>query len=121
MRHLTHPHVVLHFSGTEQRAAAAVLVRRVFRSVLGQMPTDVPVAIQTPGSDPTLALVSLADRPGDVIVVGAYSGHPVPRLIHGSVSQYCVRHARCPVLQVPASPRQTAHPATSAGNPPAAR
>jgi hypothetical protein len=50
MRHLSHPHVVLNFAGTEQRAAAAVLMRRGFRIVFGQVPADVPVAIQTPGS-----------------------------------------------------------------------
>ncbi len=105
MRHLSHPHVVLSFSGAEQRAAAAVLVRRAFRSVLGRMPADVPVEIKTPGCDPALALVSLASRPGDVIVVGRDSRHPLRRLIHGSVSQYCVRHARCPVLLVPESGR----------------
>jgi nucleotide-binding universal stress UspA family protein len=105
MRYLSHPHVVLRFSGTEQRAAAKVLVRRAFRRALGRMPADVPVEIKTPCSDPALALVGLARRPGDVLVAGRESGHPVRRLIHGSVSQYCVRHARCPVLLVSESGR----------------
>ncbi|HTX82164.1 MAG TPA: universal stress protein [Streptosporangiaceae bacterium] len=105
MRYLSHPHVVLRFSGTEQRAAAKVLVRRAFRRAFGRMPAEVPVEIKTPCSDPALALVGLARRPGDVLVVGRESGHPVRRLIHGSVSQYCVRHARCPVLLVPESGR----------------
>lgn len=109
MRYLSHPHVVLTFSGTEQRAAAKVLVRRTFRRVFGRMPAGVPVEIKTPGCDPAVALVSLARRPGDVIVVGRESGHPLRRLIHGSVGQYCVRHAGCPVLLVPESgrPRET--------------
>lgn len=112
MRHLSHPHVVLNFSGAEQRAAAAVLVRRAFRSVLGRMPADVPVAIQTPGSDPALALVRLASRQGDVLVIGTRSGHVARRLIHGSVSRYCVRHAHCPVLLVPAPRRAPMRHAT---------
>jgi nucleotide-binding universal stress UspA family protein len=109
MRHLSHPHVVLTFSGTEQRAAAKVLVRRAFRRVFGRMPAQVPVEIRTPRCDPALALVSVARRPGDVLVVGRESGHPLRRLVHGSVSRYCVRHARCPVLLVPESgrPRET--------------
>jgi nucleotide-binding universal stress UspA family protein len=107
MRHLAHPHVVLSFSGAEQRVAAKVLVRRAFRSVIGGMPAAIPVQIKTPGCDPAVALVGLATRPGDVIVLGRDSGHPFRRLVHGSVSQYCVRHARCPVLLVPKSGRVT--------------
>ncbi len=109
MRHLSHPHVVLSFSGAEQRAAARILVRRAYRHALGQLPAGPPVEIRTPCCDPALALVGLASRPGDVVVVGRDSGHPLRRLIHGSVSQYCVRHARCPVLLVPESgqPRET--------------
>jgi len=114
MRYLSHPHVVLRFSGTEQRAAAKVLVRRAFRRAFGRMPADVPVEIKTPCSDPALALVGLARRPGDVLVVGRESGHPVRRLIHGSVSQYCVRHARCPVLLVPESGRARSEVGTAA-------
>lgn len=109
MRHLSHPHVVLSFSGAEQRAAARVLIRRAFRGVFGRTPAGVQVEIKTPDCDPALALVRMARRPGDVIVVGRDSGRWLRRLIHGSVSQYCVRHAHCPVLLVPASgrPRET--------------
>jgi nucleotide-binding universal stress UspA family protein len=105
MRHLRHPHVILSFSGSEQEAASSVLVRRLFRAVTGGMPVDVPLSIETPQADPALALTSTACRPGDVIVVGTRSGHPVQRLIHGSVSSYCWRRAGCPVLVVPAADR----------------
>jgi nucleotide-binding universal stress UspA family protein len=103
MRHLSHPHVVLSFSGAEQRAAAKVLVRRAFRRVFGRTAAGLPLEIKTPQCDPALALVSAARRPGDVLVVGRESGHLARRLIHGSVSHYCVRHACCPVLLVPES------------------
>jgi len=102
MRHLRHPHVILSFSGSEQNVASSVLVRQAFGTVAGGVPVDVPLSIQTPEADPALALIDIARRPGDVIVVGTRSGHPVRRLIHGSVSRYCSRHARCPVLVVPA-------------------
>jgi nucleotide-binding universal stress UspA family protein len=102
MRHLSHPHVVLNFSGIEQNAASSVLVRRAFGAVAGGIPQDMRIGIETPEGDPAIALIALATRPGDVIVVGTRSGHPAQRLIHGSVSRYCSRHANCPVLVVPA-------------------
>lgn len=101
MRHISHPHVVINFSGREQSAAASVLTRRAFGTAVGGLPGDVPLTIQTPESDPGVALVALARRPGDVIVVGRRPGHPLSRLVHGSVSRYCARHARSPVLVVP--------------------
>ena len=100
MRHLTHPHVVLSFSGTEQRAAARVLTRNAFRAAVGRVPTDLRLTIETPEGDPALALVGLADRDGDVLVVGIRSGAWASHLVHGSVSRYCARHARCPVILV---------------------
>lgn len=99
MRRLTHPHVVLSFSGAQQSAASRILVHRAFDAVVDGTP--VAVAIQTPECDPALALVGIASRPGDVLVVGTNPGHPVRRLVHGSVSRYCARHASCPVLVVP--------------------
>ncbi len=99
MRHLTHPHIVLSFSGSQQNAASRLLVHRVFNAIAAGTPTM--VAIQTPECDPGLALVGIASEPGDVLVVGTNPGHPVRRLIHGSVSRYCARHASCPVLVVP--------------------
>lgn len=104
LRHLRHPHVVLNFSGAEQRSAATVLIGKVFKAAVGQVPADVRVKFATPDSDPALALVGMADKPGDLIVVGTGPGGRVVRhLVHGSVSRYCTRHARCPVVVVPAA------------------
>jgi nucleotide-binding universal stress UspA family protein len=100
MRHLRHPHVVLNFSGTEQCAEAAMLTRRAFRSAVGAVPADIPVTIETPDDDPALALTAMAGLPGDVLVVGDGPGHHLRRLAHGSVSRYCERKARCPVVVV---------------------
>jgi nucleotide-binding universal stress UspA family protein len=102
LRHLAHPHVVLSFSGAEQREAATVLIRRTFRAAVGRLPADAGIAIETPDSDPAVALVSVASQPGDVIVVGTGGGQLLRHLVHGSVSRYCTRHARCPVVVVPA-------------------
>ena len=101
LRHLAHPHVVLSFAATAHRATARALISDAFEAAVGQIPADVPVTLATPGGDPAVALVSLASRPGDVIVVGTVGGHLKRRLVHGSVSRYCTRHARCPVIVVP--------------------
>lgn len=58
--------------------------------------------------DPGEAIVAAADAEGaDLIVVGSHGRGPVGRFLIGSVSDYVVRHARCPVLVV----RPTAEPA----------
>ena len=46
-------------------------------------------------------LVSVADHPGDVLVIGAGHGGPVRRVARGRVVRYCVARARCPVVLVP--------------------
>jgi nucleotide-binding universal stress UspA family protein len=101
MRRLTHPHVVLSFSGAQQSAASQLLVHRAFDAVASGTLGGVQADIQTPACDPALALVGIAGQPGDVLVVGTNPGHPIRRLVHGSVSHYCTRHATCPVLVVP--------------------
>ncbi|MFI9364100.1 universal stress protein [Kitasatospora sp. NPDC053057] len=53
------------------------------------------------------ALVRCADRPGDVLVLGAGRERGrLSRLIRPSITAYCVRHATCPVLTVPRPPLQ---------------
>lgn len=45
-----------------------------------------------------------------LLVVGTREHTGVGRLINGSVSHYCLKHAPCPVVAVPASaPRQSGH------------
>ena len=90
-------HVVLSFSGAEQRDAATILTRRTFRAAIGLMPADIDLTIETPDSDSAVALVSVASKPGDVIVVGTGGGHLLRHLLHGSA-----RHALWPVVVVPA-------------------
>jgi nucleotide-binding universal stress UspA family protein len=102
LRHLAHPHVILSFSDVEQRAAATVLIGSAFKAAVGRRPADIGVTVEIPDSDPAVALVRMATESGDVIVVGTAGGHLLRRLIHGSVSRYCVKHARCPVVVVPA-------------------
>lgn len=53
---------------------------------------------------PGRALVEIADRKDDVLVVGAGRRGRLRRALRRSVSRYCLAHATCPVLAVPPSP-----------------
>jgi nucleotide-binding universal stress UspA family protein len=48
-------------------------------------------------------LLAAADRVDDLLVVGTGRRGSITRLTHGTVTRYCVAHARCPVLAVPPS------------------
>lgn len=52
--------------------------------------------------EPGPALVEVASRDGDVLVVGAGRRGVLARLTgHGQVSRYCLSHAHCAVIAVP--------------------
>lgn len=55
---------------------------------------------------PGAALVQVADREDDLLVVGAGRRGPLRRALCRSTSRYCLAHATCPVLAVPPSPLQ---------------
>jgi nucleotide-binding universal stress UspA family protein len=95
-------HVVLAFPGAQQRKVAASLTKCAFRAA-GGVPDDLDVIVETPGGNPGPVLTGIATRAGDVLVVGSTRGHRLGRAVHGSVSAYCYRHARCPVTVVAAS------------------
>jgi nucleotide-binding universal stress UspA family protein len=52
------------------------------------------------------ALVETADRPDDLLIVGAGPRGPL-RALFPSVTRDCVTHAACPVLTVPPSPLES--------------
>ncbi|CAI7791736.1 unnamed protein product [Closterium sp. NIES-53] len=52
-------------------------------------------------ADPRERIVSeVADRDADVLILGSRGMGPVKRMLIGSVSDYCVNHAPCPVVVV---------------------
>lgn len=53
------------------------------------------------------ALVEIADREDDLLVVGAGRRSALHRAVTRSVSHYCLTHAACPVLAVPPSPLES--------------
>jgi nucleotide-binding universal stress UspA family protein len=97
-----HPHVVLHWDQTMQTEASRDFVDDCFADAVGGIPRDVALTVRTPEGEPGAALAGLATAEGDVIVVGQEAPLTVRRVLHGSVSRYCRRHARCPVVVVPA-------------------
>lgn len=51
--------------------------------------------------DPGAAIVNTAERFGaDIIVMGTHGRTGLSRLLLGSVAEYVLRHARCPVLTI---------------------
>jgi nucleotide-binding universal stress UspA family protein len=102
LRHLGRHGTVLFYNGVQQRIESDNLVRDAFQTATGGIPDNVAVTIATPEGDPGLVLTRIADEGGDVLVVGTEPRHTARRLVHGSVSDYCVRHAQCPVIVVPA-------------------
>jgi hypothetical protein len=70
-------------------------------AVWGEVPDDPLVQPRTERGPAGWVLVSLASRPGDVLVVGAGRRGPLRRLVFSRVSRYCLVHAHCPVMAVP--------------------
>ncbi|MFJ5519490.1 universal stress protein [Streptomyces griseoluteus] len=84
-------------------------LRDVFGGTAAGLPGQALVVRGTPGR----ALLRIADRERDVIVVGTGRRGRLRRAFRPSVSRYCLAHAGCPVLAVPPSPLaaalETAH------------
>ncbi len=61
--------------------------------------TDLPVEIHVLGGEPGPALVAIANNcDADLIVMGTHGRTGLTRMLMGSVAEYVLRHARCPVL-----------------------
>lgn len=82
---------------TELRDRAADEITHAFSEV-GGMPDDIKVTTETPEGPPGHALARVADRPGDLIVVGRSRHSLAHRAIFGSVPDHLIDHAKCRVL-----------------------
>jgi nucleotide-binding universal stress UspA family protein len=61
--------------------------------------TDVPVEIQVEYGSPGPVIVSVAEQcQADMIVMGTHGRTGLTRLVMGSVAEYVMHHAPCPVL-----------------------
>ncbi|CAM5258906.1 Universal stress protein OS=Streptomyces chartreusis OX=1969 GN=HUT05_40245 PE=4 SV=1 [Streptomyces chartreusis] len=89
-----------------QRLARERLVG-VLMDVFGDSGPGVWMYALVAQGSPGLALVEIADREDDVLVVGAGRRSLWHRACCRSVTRYCVAHASCPVLAVPPSPLES--------------
>ncbi|MGW8554937.1 universal stress protein [Streptomyces tubercidicus] len=67
---------------------------------------EVPLKCLAIRGKPGDALLAAADRPDDLLVIGAGARGRLRRAVWPSVARYCVARACCPVLTVPPSPLQ---------------
>ena len=76
-------------------------LRGAFDAVFGGVPGGVAVQMMVVRAAPGPLLVELSDQPDDLLVVGCGGRSGLSCVMHGSVTRYCLAHARCPVLAVP--------------------
>ncbi|MFE4978004.1 universal stress protein [Kitasatospora sp. NPDC056651] len=89
------------------RAAAVARLRQALDEAFAGRHAGARLRCQTVRGETAHTLVRCADRPDDVLVLGAGRERGrFSRLIRPSVTAYCVRHATCPVLTVPRPPLQ---------------
>lgn len=80
---------------------ASQRLRDALFAVWGEIPGDPMVQPQVERGEAGWVLVSVACRPGDLLVLGTGHHGVLVRLVSGRVSRYCLAHACCPVLIVP--------------------
>ena len=85
------------------REAATERLLAAFNAGLGGMPADLHVQPQISRGETGPVLVDTADQPDDLLIIGTGRRAGIGRVLHRSVSRYCLAHARCPVLAVPPS------------------
>jgi nucleotide-binding universal stress UspA family protein len=83
--------------------AASSRLAEAFDAGLGGVPDDLCVQLRVERGDTGPVLVDVADKPGDLLVIGTGRRSPAGRALRRSVGRYCLAHARCPVLAVPPS------------------
>jgi nucleotide-binding universal stress UspA family protein len=85
------------------RDAAWERLWAAFDAGLGGVPADLTIEPQVARGETGPVLVEAADRSDDLLIIGTGRRAGVGRVLHRSVSRYCLAHARCPVLAVPPS------------------
>jgi nucleotide-binding universal stress UspA family protein len=85
------------------REAAWERLWAAFDAGLGGVPADLTVEPQVARGETGPVLVEAAGRPDDLLIIGTGRRAGFGRVLHRSVSRYCLAHARCPVLAVPPS------------------
>jgi nucleotide-binding universal stress UspA family protein len=85
------------------REAARKQLCLAFEAALGGLPDDLRVEQRVERGETGPVLVDIADKPGDLLVIGTGRRSLIGRAMRKSVGRYCLAHARCPVLAIPPS------------------
>lgn len=85
------------------REAARSRLLTAFDDGLGGLPDDLSVEAHVERGDTGPVLVDIADKPGDLLVIGTGRRSALRRALRKSVGRYLLAHARCPVVAVPPS------------------
>lgn len=85
------------------RNAAKERLWTAFEEGLGGIPADVRVEACVERGETGPVLVDVANKPGDLLVIGTGRRSLIGRALRKSVGRYCLAHAKCPVLAVPPS------------------
>jgi nucleotide-binding universal stress UspA family protein len=83
--------------------AAAEQVRSAFTEAVGELPPDLEIDIVVLMGPPGCALVSVADRESDLLIIGGCGARRLGRLRTAATARFCARHSICPVVIVPPS------------------
>lgn len=86
------------------RGMAADRLAEALDTAFGSAGPGVPLERLVVLGKPGTVLLAVADRPDDLLVIGAGPRGRLRRAMWPSVGRYCLAHARCPVLAVPPSP-----------------
>ena len=81
--------------------AAWQRLRHALDMAFGGLPPGIPAEPLAVHGYAGPVLVRGADQADDVLVIGTGRRSTVSRLWHGTVSRYCLAHARCPVIAIP--------------------
>jgi nucleotide-binding universal stress UspA family protein len=88
----------------ELRNRAEAVLNQAIQQTVGDQ-SEIALNTLVEQGYPALVLVEEA-RHADLLVVGSRGHGEFAGMLLGSVSEYCVTHASCPVVVVPASSRQ---------------
>ena len=92
--------------GPVWQQAASLVVRAAFDDALGGPPPDVECVLLALSGAPGPALLALAARANDVLVLGSAQRQGTRRIhgMRGGVAAYCIARSACSVLTVPPPP-----------------
>lgn len=81
--------------------SAAEHVRCAFAEAIGQVPADPQIEVAVLAGPSANALVSVANRESDLLIIGGCGAHRLGRIHGTAIARFCARRAVCPVVIVP--------------------